>query len=591
MWNPLNDNPIARREWAQWRRSRAFWIAPLVLVVALAALLVRFCAQQAGATDDLGPPLGSPPGPRALAFVALAASAMALLLPPALAAPAIASEREARLLEGLHLSHLHPREIIAGKWCGAFARALWMLGASLPVHVACVQLGGISTRQVLGVWACEIVFAGASSAFGIFCSAWGRTALSATRSAYGFGVLHAIACFNALSVAALGRLALVPIPMRLSEPFQSIAAWVGATHPLVATGLSWWQPWRSAAARTDIAPLLGHPLLLWSLALQVLAIAALLALACPGVRRPFEVAPFIEPRKRKGNWRGAQAPRKGAPPASLGWWELPVGFGACGRNPVHGREFVTKFRMRAVPRAVLVAEGVLAVGVAVFYARTFWLGLFEPGSRGLIWWALLLVGMLVGMTSLLVLGATGIARERELGTWESLRLSFLSPREVISGKVSAMLWASALFSIPFWPLLALCVHGWRTSAQGIGVVEAVCSLLILASMAWSHGAFGLWLSARMKSSSATLCAMAAMFGWDLLLPLATMGTRGQTSDLLLGLNALFNPVLALLNLMSAPRGLVASATIGPVLALTLGGALLLWHLHLALSREWRASKS
>lgn len=593
MWsNILSGNPIARREWTQWQRSRALWIAPLVLVVALGAMLVRFCAQQAGAPQlsvSAGP--GVILGPQALAFVGLVGGAMAWLLPPALAAPSIASEREALLLEGLHLSHLHPREIIAGKWCGAFARALWLLGVGLPVHFATLALGGVSARDVLGVWACEVVMAALSSAFGIFCSAWARTALSATRSTYGFGVMHAVLCFNALSVAALSRMALIPIPLSLGEPWHSLAAWVGATHPLAAAGLSWWQPWRQQAALTQIEPLLSHPILLWSLALQVLAAAALLALACGGVRRPFEAAPFVRARKS----RASKSRSKRAPEPVLGWWEVPVGFLAKGRNPIHGREFVTKFRMRAVPRAVLAGEGVLAFGVAIFYARAFYLGLFVPGSRGLIWWALLLVGLLVGMTSLLVLGATGIARERELGTWESLRLSFLSPREVIGGKLSAMLCASALFSVPFWPLLALCVRGWRSSARGLGVAEALSSLLILASMAWSHGAFGLWLSARMKSSSATLCAMAALFAWDLLLPLAITGARGQasTSSLLLSLNSIFNPVLALLNLMSvpmnAPLGQVARATLPPVLALFVSGALLLWHLRATLRREWRAS--
>jgi len=592
MWiNLLGDNPIARREWAQWQRSRALWIAPLLLATALGALLVRFCAQHE-LHEWQAPGFEGPPGPQALAFVALVAGALAMLLPLALAAPSIASEREARLLDSLHLSHLHPREIIVGKWAGAFARSLWLLAASLPVHFATVPLGGVSMRDVLGAWGCEVVLAALSCALGIFCSAWARTALSATRSAYGFGVMHAVLCLNALSVAATGRLALIPIPLRLSEPLHSLAAWLGATHPLLALGLSWWQPWRHAAANTELAPLLGHPILLWSLMLQIVGIGALLALACPAVRRPFEAAPFIEPRRAKPR----DAAGKGAPNKALGWWELPVGVLVRGRNPVHGREFVTKFRMRAVPRAVLAGEGVLAMGVAVFYARAFWLGLFEPGSRGLIWWALLLVGLIVGMTSLLVLGATGIARERELGTWESLRLSFLSPREVIAGKVSAMLTASLLFSIPFWPLLALCVRGWRSDARaGIGVVEAACSLLILAAMAWSHGAFGLWLSARMRSSSATLCAMASLFAWDLLLPLAISGGSGgsggsaRASSLLLGINAAFNPVLALLNLMGAPPGQVARVTATSVLALGLGGALLLWHLHSVLRREWQAS--
>lgn len=586
----LRDSPIVRREWAQWRRGRAVWMAPLILTLALSALLVRFCVLYQPRTWALGSPggvsggLASVLGPSALGFLGLVSSAMALLLPPALAAPSIASEREANLLDGLHLTHLSPAEIVVGKWAAAFMRSLWMLACVLPLHFAIVPLGGISARDVLSVWACEVVFAALACAFGIFCSAWARTAISATRTAYGFGVMHAVVCLNALSIAALNRCALIPIPLRVGEPLHSVLAWIGATHPLVAMGISWWQPWRLAVARTALAPLLAHPVLLWSLAEQIVGAALLLALACPAVQRPFEARPFIKTKAR------SHRPETARSQGPSTWWELPLGVLSRSRNPVHGREFVCKFRMRAVPRVVIVSEAILGLGVAIFYGRAVYLGVFVPSARPLIWWALLLVGLIVGMTSLLVLGATGIARERELGTWEALQLSFLSPLEVLRGKMSAMLLASVLFSVPFWPLLALCVRGWRNSPRGLGAVEAACSLLILAAMAWSHGALGLWLSVRLKSSSATLCAMAALFGWDLLIPLAIGGSNGPTERLLLSINTAFNPVLALMRLMSTPPDQLAAATLLPVLALTLSGSLLLWNVGRTLRREWAIAK-
>ncbi len=581
--NPLRDNPIVRREWAQWRRGRALWVAPLVLAVALSGLLARFCVVFGPWASGVG--AGSAArGPFALGFLGLVSGAMSLLLPLAVAAPSIASEREASLLEGLHLTRLSSAELVLGKWAASFLRSLWLLGAALPVHFAVMLLGGVGARDVLGVWACEVVFAAFSCALGTFCSAWARTAVSATRSAYGFGVLHAVVCFNALSIAAVGRLALIPIPLRVSAPLRSVLAWIGATHPLIAAGISWWQPWRLQAGRTDLAPMLSHPILLWSLVAQAAASALLLALACPALQRPFESRPFI--KRRQGKLKAAGKLKAGEGQAPATWWELPLGFLARSRNPVHGRELASKFRMRSVPRVVLASEGVLGLGVAIFYARAFYLGIFDASARPLIWWALLLVGLIVGMTSMLVLGATGIARERELGTWEALQLSFLSPGEVLRGKMSAMLAACVLFSVPFWPLLALCVRGWRSSARGLGVLEAVCSLLILAAMAWSHGALGLWLSARLKSSSATLCAMAGLFAWDLLMPLAIGGASGPRERLLLSINTAFNPVLALLRLMSVPPGQLASATLVPTLALALSGALLLWSLQRRLRREW-----
>jgi hypothetical protein len=400
-------------------------------------------------------------------------------------------------------------------------------------------------------------------------------------------VLHAVACLNALSIAGRGQLFLVDLPLSPPLFLRPAIAWAGATHPMAAVTLSWWPPARAAAVKTGLADILSFPILNWSLALGALALVALLVLSCPAVRRPFEERPFVERRKKAAKATGAAGQGKKKAEAWRGvWWELPVGFLARGRNPVHGREFVTKFRMRAVPRVVLISEGVLGLGVAVFYARAVYLAIYDPSARLLIWWALLLIALLVGMTSLLVVGAVGVSRERELGTWDSLRLSFLSPREVVGGKMSAMLAASVLFSIPFWPLLALCLRGWRSSREGVGVLEAVCSLAIVGAAAWSHGALGLWLSARLKSAGATLVAMCAMFGWHLLLPLAIGRNSGAVGEVLLGVNAAFNPVLALLRLMMGPPGEVAARTLIPVVAMSALGALLLWQLSRFVRDEW-----
>ena len=58
-------------------------------------------------------------GPSLLSLWGLIFVALAFLLAPALSAPAIASEREAGLLESLQLSPLRPLQIAIGKWAAS----------------------------------------------------------------------------------------------------------------------------------------------------------------------------------------------------------------------------------------------------------------------------------------------------------------------------------------------------------------------------------------------------------------------------------------------------------------------------------------
>jgi hypothetical protein len=206
------------------------------------------------------------------------------------------------------------------------------------------------------------------------------------------------------------------------------------------------------------------------------------------------------------------------------------------------REFVTKFRMRQVPLGVIIGEAVLGLGVAAFYGRAVWMAVFHPQSRALIWWGLLLVALLVVMMGFLVMGAVSLAREREAGTWSGIELSLLSERQIVDGKMRAMLGAGAVFSLPFWPLLALCLRGWRSSGEGVGLVEAAAGVAVLGATAWSFGAFGM-LASRLarRSSEATILALSAMFFADVALPFLSQGRAW-----LLDAGGWFNPALVMM---------------------------------------------
>ncbi len=549
---PIDFNPIWRREWRQWTRSRAFWLVPFFLSSAFAFIAYQRAAQleMLVAQDEWS----GAQGPAILTMWGLIFVALAFLLGPALSAPAIASEREAGILESLQLAPLRPLQIATGKWAAAVSRALWMWLTALPIQGSALWFGGITIFDILSVCAVQIVAIMFACAFGIWCSAWSRRAPNAMRTAYGLGLLWQIVTINALSIGTTGRMFPVAIWVQPAAWTQKFYLALGASNPLIACALSWWPPLRHWVWSGDGDWLLGLPLLPLSVLWQLSATLALLLTSAPALRRPFVDAPFIEPRKvetKPSPEPTASTCNTAQSPQTDGWWEIPIGRWMRFANPLWQREFSAKFRMRQVPLGVIVSEAVLGLGVVVFYARAFWLAIIDPTSRALTWWALVMIALLVVMTAMLVMGASSLSREYETGTWTFLRLSELSAREIIVGKLGAMLVACVAFSLPFWPILALCVRGWQRSPRGVGWNEALAVGGVIVATAFCYGAFGMLLSHRLrKTSSATLCALAALFTCDVLIPLLATGPINAPA--LLNLNRFFNPVLVLLEMMTAP---------------------------------------
>jgi len=194
------------------------------------------------------------------------------------------------------------------------------------------------------------------------------------------------------------------------------------------------------------------------------------------------------------------------------WWLIPFFSGLSFLNPVLQRETRSKFRMRQPPLWALIFEAGLALFVLYFYLRTLWGALFVPAEREVIWWILNFVGLTVVAMTAAVSGANAFTREREIKTWESLHLSLLSPREIVTAKLGAVIIGFAVFTLPFWPLLLPCVRPiWNNNIsgnEGVSLLQALVCFALLVATGICYTLWGMFWSWRCRKTTAAT-------GWTL----------------------------------------------------------------------------
>ncbi|MDF2441305.1 MAG: type transport system permease protein [Abditibacteriota bacterium] len=538
-----------------------------------------------------------------LHLLALIAQVLALLLSPALSATSIAGERESGLLEGVQLSHLRPFEIVWGKWLSSLAFALLLCAVTLPPLTIWLSLSGITPHHMCSLALAGVLVTTTSASIGLFCSAWSWRANIAMRSAYGLTFAWIIGSLNAWTLATQSQLFLVPARVTIPAWLETPLVLFGLSNPLITSALQWLPSTQMATRASNAAWVLDVPLFWFNAAFQILLSMSLLVLAAGAVRKPFTERFWIEPRLKARQRRPQSTLKQGISNVrdnadaiaavdkdkNSGWWEIPVGALFRFHNPVLAREFGGKFRMRQVPMAVIVAEVLLAMVVLFFYLQALWWALFDPPTRPMIWWALSFFGLIVVMTASAIMGASAFSREREAGTWEAIRLSLLSPREIIAGKSGALLWACALFAVPFWPVLAACLHPSLAPQRGVSLHAVAATAAILGATAWCYSAWGMLLSWRCaKTSSATLWAMGSLVAADIFVPLVAGAIAPRSW--VAATNIWYNPSLALLQMMDANSESLLWSRAAPVsLFLLAAGMLFLGILHTLMRRDEKHS--
>ncbi len=332
-------------------------------------------------------------------------------------------------------------------------------------------------------------------------------------------------------------------------------AWIGRTNPILCA--------------LDLL----HPSLLlpakWPFCAAFLAggTALFVGVAALSLCKPLPDLPIIA-AKHNGKIGGVSG--------ALSRLEMPLVGRFAPSNPVLGREARGKFRLRQPPLAVLVSEVVLALGVMGGYGFLVRQAIVDSKTRPAIFWGVAWTGFFVSILAAASLGGAALARERENGTWDALRLSLLSAPQIVRGKLIAALATCLALSLPVWPLLLLCVDwggAWvPTHGAQVQPFQLVAAMLIWLGVLWSHTLLGLLLSARAsKAGAAVGGAIAVSLAWMLGSLFLVTGNGGA-----IGLLAIINPLMALAVATDPPPTYMAAAAGWPyaLFAFALGALML-----------------
>ena len=193
------------------------------------------------------------------------------------------------------------------------------------------------------------------------------------------------------------------------------------------------------------------------------------------------------------------------------------------KNPVLQREVRSLLRMRRFPDPVMALLGVAGVGALLLVVWMLLWVWIEPNARGTFWNTGARLALLASMTLMPLVGAAGIARERENGSWEGLRLSLLTPRQIVWGKALAPLLVLAGVIAALSPIWLPCINWLTLTAEPIGhgapILNALAMLALIFCTAFNYTAWGLWISWRARSTAAaTGWTMGTLFFFIVALP-------------------------------------------------------------------------
>ncbi|MEO0531174.1 MAG: ABC transporter permease subunit, partial [Planctomycetota bacterium] len=425
-----------------------------------------------------------------------------LAVTPAVAAGAIASERERRTIEYLFATDLSNSEIVLDKLVARLLTVGKLVLATLPVLAIFRLLGGVPGSLLLTHFAMLASTATLTASIAIAVGVWCDRARDAVPRALGAVFVWLIALPLLWLVSFQLGFILQPWAKQLATyVIDPVASALALFHPIYVLAMS-------AGVTGGV---LGVDADVWAIArmigIQLTLAAAVLGICIAMVRRVHLRAVATAGARPKAV-TGAPASRSPFERWPMLWKEL---FAAS----------VTKRGSKWLPRIgvtlLVVAVGGPLVGMLVASIANFYSTDYQD-YMGLV------VGLVCvcGSILLLMLGSRAaglITHERERDTWLSLLTTDLSSSEIIAAKTWGNLYALRwpLVGVMLMPLLGVLLDYTAVFAT-LGVIAA------LAAVGWATTSIGLAASLRMKSSTKAV---------------------GMTVFILLAIGAFYTPLAAM----------------------------------------------
>ena len=425
----------------------------------------------------------------------------AAVVVPGLVAGAVAEQDRRRTMLDLLTTRLSSAEIVLGLLAGRLAMLVGALLVGLPVAAIVACYGGIDPLLVATLYGAIASTALVLGSAALLFSVLFRRPRGALMSAYLFMSCWLLGLWLAEDVASnsggpIAEGVVLPVTRSLMKAHPA-PLWLWFRE---WAGMALYRPEQQAWMRPTIWLRL-RDLLPWYFGGQAAAIVLSLGLSI-GLLRPLRVG-------RRGRRMG---PRAAAAPI-----RRRVERRAPDRPPVGDRPMRWKERYASGSAGHLSSRW----GVVIMATLTFCVFLdpardafrefvgLDPGDSARVelngWLrdvqSLVVGGWLVAAASV---GAGSIAGEREQGTWESVRATLLTGREVIGAKVLGALWATRGLAVP---LVMIWLIGLGTgSVHPLGVPA---SAAVIAACLPFAAAAGVACSVRASSGSRAFWASLA----------------------------------------------------------------------------------
>ncbi|HIQ20486.1 MAG TPA: ABC transporter [Planctomycetes bacterium] len=452
-------NPIIERELVgalRTRKAAAFLVGVAVLFTVIVALRWPTDARVALSGS------GSQQMCRLFAYGLLAAL---LLLVPGFPATSIVREKKQGTLELLLNSSIKPWGIYLGKLVGVMGLVVLLVATSLPAAAACYAMGGVGLGQLATLYLVLLVMALEYTALGLLVSSYCNSTDSALRVTYGLVLLAALVTVGPhLFLEGKGG------------PYAQLAARLRYISPIPAVmelvGQSDWSGRGVISARG--AP--GRFLLvavISTLAMMGATIARLnhriFDRARPQGRITDERSLVVRLFRRLVFLVDPQRRKRGIAPLV---------------NPVMVKEFRSR-RFGRIHWVLRLVAACAVISLTLAYLTTA--GTLDWGVEtigGIM--AMLQVGLIVLLAPSLAGGL--ISSERESGGWELLRMTPLSARSIVCGKLMSVLWTLLLVLLATVPgylvVIAIKPELWYQVSRVLVclVLTAVFAMLLSAAM-------------------------------------------------------------------------------------------------------------